>query len=188
MRVEIIYSRADWNEVLNACRTTVGKDRTENQPKALWRKKILLAEHSPIRKLQISVKCYDVKSWVATHFARHHVGVEKYIQTQRTDRTGINRDELPQGALVTLEMDLNAQAIINISRKRLCMQASPETRELWNLILEEVRKELPELYEVCVPECIYRGFCPEMYGCGYANTKFFAERLVDYRRKEYRKL
>ena len=182
MRVKLIYSRADWNEVLNACRTTVGKGGTTNQPSVRWRKNILLAEHSPIRKLQVSVKCYDVKSWVATHFARHHVGVEKYIQTQRTDRTGVNRDELPQGALVTLELDLNGQAIINISRKRLCTQASPETRELWNLILEEIKKELPELYEVCVPECVYRGFCPEMHGCGYCNSKAYEERLTAYRK------
>lgn len=181
MTVELIYSRADWNEVLNACRTTVGKDRVTSQPKKHWKKNILLAEHSPIRKLQISVKCYDVKSWVATHFARHHVGVEKYIQTQRSDRTGVDRDELPQGALVTLELDLNAQAIINISRKRLCMQASPETRELWKLILEEVKKELPELYEVCVPECVYRGFCPELNSCGYCNKPRYYCELEAYR-------
>ena len=181
MRVKLIYSRTDWNEVLNACRTTVGKKAILTQPSARWRKSILLAEHSPIRKLQISVKCFDVKSWVATHFARHHIGVEKYIQTQRTDRTGIDRDELPQGALVTLEMDLNAQAIINISRKRLCTQASPETRELWNLILEEIKKELPELYEICVPECVYRGFCPELHSCHYCDSKAFEERLSKYR-------
>lgn len=182
MKVELIYSRNDWNEVLNACRTTVGKDAISKQPDEKWRKNILLAEHSPTRKLQVSVKCYDVKSWVATHFCRHHIGVEKYVQTQRTDRTGINRDELPQGALVTLEMDLNAQAIINISRKRLCMQASPETRELWKLILEEIKKELPELYEVCVPECVYRGFCPELYSCRYCDSKDFKERLEAYRK------
>lgn len=182
MKVELIYSRTDWNEVLNACRTTVGKDRVGSQPKAEWRKKILLCEHSPIRKLQVTVKCYDVKSWVATHFVRHHIGVEKYVQTQRTDRTGVNRDELPQGALVTLELDLNAQAIINISRKRLCMQASKETRELWKLILEEVKKELPELYEVCVPECVYRGFCPELYSCGYCDSEKYAEEVEAYRK------
>ena len=181
MKVELIYSRADWNEVLNACRTTVGKERIDKQPKKKWKKNILLAEHSPIRKLQVTVKCYDVKSWVATHFARHHVGVEKYVQTQRTDRTGVNRDELPQGALVTLELDLNGQAIINISRKRLCSQASPETRELWNLILEEIAKELPELYDVCVPECIYRGFCPEMQCCGYCYTEKYSKTLEEYR-------
>lgn len=130
MRVEVLYSRNNWNEVLNACRTTVGKDRIDKQPNNKWRKNLLQAEHSPIRKLQVTVKCYDVPSWVATHFCRHHIGIEKYVQTQRTDRTGINRNELPQGALVNMELDLNAQALINISRKRLCSQASSETREL----------------------------------------------------------
>lgn len=178
--VKILYSRKDWNEVLNACRTTVGKDEIDKQPSATWRKKLLLAEHSPIRKLQITVKCYNVKSWVATHFVRHHIGIEKYISTQRTDRTGVNRDELPQGALVTMELDLNAQAIINISRKRLCMQASPETRQLWKLILEKVKEEIPELYEVCVPECLYRGFCPEMKSCGYFGTNDYLAKQTEY--------
>ena len=172
MRVELIYSRADWSEVLNACRTTVGKDRIDKQPKARWRKNILLAEHSPIRKLQISVKCYDVKSWVATHMARHHIGCEKYIQTQRTDRTGINRDELPQGALVTLEMDLNAQAIINISRKRLCMQASPETRAVMEEIARLIETECPYMIGALEPMCSYRGGrCTEFNCCGY-NKQF----------------
>lgn len=182
MTAEIIYSRANWNEVLNACRTTVGKDSVGSQPSQKWKKNILLAEHSPIRKLQITVKCYGVPSWVATHFVRHHVGVEKYVQTQRSDRTGVNRDELPQGALVNLELDLNAQAIINISRKRLCTQASEETRKLWKLILEEVKKEIPELYEVCVPECVYRGFCPEMKSCNYCNKPRFYLDVEAYRK------
>ena len=182
MIAEIIYSRANWNEVLNACRTTVGKDSVGSQPSQRWKKNILLAEHSPIRKLQITVKCYGVPSWVATHFVRHHVGVEKYVQTQRSDRTGVNRDELPQGALVNLELDLNAQAIINISRKRLCTQASEETRRLWKLILEEVKKEIPELYEVCVPECVYRGFCPEMKSCGFCNKPRFYLDVEAYRK------
>ena len=75
---------------------------------------------------------------MATHFARHHVGVEKWIKTQRTDRTGIDRDELPQGALVDMELEANAQALINLSRKRLCNQASPETRE----VMQEIKKEV----------------------------------------------
>lgn len=32
-------------------------------------------------------------SWVSVHFARHHIGWEKFISTQRTDRTNVNRKE-----------------------------------------------------------------------------------------------
>jgi hypothetical protein len=74
---------------------------------------------------------------------------------------------LPQSQLVTHECIANAQAIINISRKRLCAQASRETNKAWKLVLDAVKKELPELYNVCVPECIYRGFCPELNSCGW---------------------
>ena len=63
------------------------------------------------------------------HFVRHKHGIEHWISTRRTDRTGIDRNELRQDELVTHEFEANAQAIINISRKRMCFQASKETRE-----------------------------------------------------------
>lgn len=64
------------------------------------------------------------------HFVRHHEGCEKFIHSQREDRRnlGIPRDELPQGSFNDMDMVANAQALINISRKRLCSCASPETR------------------------------------------------------------
>ena len=57
--------------------------------------------------------------------------IEHIVTTKRTDRTGVSRDELEQGSLVNHECDANAQALINISRKRLCHCASPETRKAW---------------------------------------------------------
>ena len=40
----------------------------------------------------------------------------------------------------------------------------------------------PELASVMVPECIYRGFCPEFDRCcGYCNTEKFQEDLKKYR-------
>lgn len=52
---------------------------------------MLLAEHSPIRKLIISWKWYDLLSWVSVHLVRHKFGVDHWVRTQRTDRTGIDR-------------------------------------------------------------------------------------------------
>lgn len=109
-------------------------------------------------------------------------GIEKYISTQRNDRTGIDRDKLPQDSLVDMELDLNAQALINISRKRLCNQAHKETKTVWQAILNAIKDEMPMLYSVCVPECIYRGFCPEMRCCGYCNTEEYKKRLAEYRK------
>ena len=107
--------------------------------------------------------------------------MEHFITTQRTDRTGINRNELEQGALVNHAIEANAQSLINISRKRLCSCASKETREAWQKVKDEVAKVEPELASCMVPECIYRGFCPEMFGCGFDKTAKYRNNLQNYR-------
>lgn len=47
-----------------------------------------------------------------------------------------------------------------------------------------VRKYEPELASVMVPECIYRGFCPEMKPCGWADTEAYRKALAEYRNRE----
>ena len=165
MRVEVIDYFDRWQDVKNACMNTIGKE-AGRYPTSDWKNKILLAEHSPIRLIELTICMYNIPYWVSVHLTRHKIGVEHFVSTQRTDRTGVKRDELPQGALVNHTMRINAQALINISRKRLCYQASPETRKLWSMVVAEVSKYEPELATVCVPNCLYRGFCPEMKPCG----------------------
>jgi hypothetical protein len=48
-------------------------------------------------------------------------------------------------------------------------------------VLDEVKRCEPELYSVCVPECVYRGFCPEFKSCGYVETAAYQEALAAYR-------
>ena len=122
-----------------------------------------------------------IARWISQR-SRHKTGIEHFVSTQRTDRTGINRDERPQGAPVTHQVHANAQALIYISRKRLCSAASPETRQAWQLVKDEVAKVEPELASCMVRECVYRGFCPEMKGCGYADTEAFKKAREDYLR------
>ena len=183
MHIEYINIKATWREVADAARTTVGMEKGKKEPGIEWRHKMLLAEHSPIRQLVVKWKWVDLLYWVSVHFVRHKIGIEHFVSTQRTDRTGVNRNDLSQSQRVSHECVANAQAIINISRKRLCIQASKETGEAWHALLEAVKKELPELYNVCVPECIYRGFCPELNSCGWSGTDAFAKALRDYREK-----
>ena len=184
MKVELKDIKGTWTDVVNRARTTVGKEELGKEPSDNFKEKILLAEHSPIRSLTYCFKITGVKSWVATHLVRHHVGVEKWVRTQRTDRTGTNRDELPQGALVDMELEANAQALINMSRKRLCAQASSETRAVMQDMKKEVQEKDEHMAKVMVKECIYRGFCPEMQGCGYDKTEKFQKELQEYRGKK----
>lgn len=182
-----------WKRVLNAARRTIGKESLDKEPSNSWKAKILLAEHSPIRLLEYDWTWGNIMQWVTTHLVRHHEGCEKMVHSQRGDRRTIleeygveSRNDLPQGALNDMDMTANAQALINISRKRLCSCASPETREAWKQVKAKIAEKDPILASKMVPECLYRGFCPEWIGsCGYSKTKKFAEDLEEYRRTDY---
>lgn len=179
MDVKIINYRDNWQAVKDAAMNTIGKE-SGKYPDSAWKRKILLAEHSPIRLLIFTIRISDLPYWISVHLTRHKIGVEHYVKTQRTDRTGIWRDDMPQGARVNHTMVINAQALINISRKRLCGQASPETRLVWMKVLSRLQEYEPELASVCRPECIYRGFCPEMRSCGNINLPSYREERARY--------
>ena len=172
-----------WPKVKRAARTTISKDGEGKYPSDSWKKTILLAEHSPIRKIKFSWKWKNLKSWVSVHFVRHKFGIEHWVTTQRSDRTGVDRDNSPQSALVSHECEANAQALIFMSRRRLCTQASEDTRAAWKEVKAEVNKVDPVLASVMVRECVYRGFCPEFYCCGYVNTEGYRKELEAYRNK-----
>ena len=184
MYVKILKADADWMAVKEAARATVGREGPGKPPSAGWRKQILLAEHSPIRLIRIKWRWHDLKSWISVHFVRHKHGIEHFVSTQRTDRTGIDRDAKRQDALVDHVAEANAQALINISRKRLCRQAADETRRAWQAVRDQVAEVDPVLASVMVPECIYRGFCPEMQSCGYCDTPNYRAALERYRRRD----
>ena len=179
MQIAWFRHEDNWQDVKNAAMNTVGKDKGV-YPSAAWKKKILLAEHSPIRLMQFSWKWSNLPYWVSVHIVRHKVGIEHFVSTQRTDRTGVDRTERPQNAPVLHQCQADAQALITISRKRLCSGASPETRQAWQLVKDEVAKIEPELASCMVRECVYRGFCPEMYGCGFDKTEEYKKELERY--------
>ena len=186
-RLELVTT---WKRVLNAARRTIGKNPLDKEPSDSWKAKMLLAEHSPISLLEYDSTWNQIQQWVTAHLVRHHEGCEKFVHTQRVDRNnllqGLGRDDLPQGLLNDMDMSANAQALINISRKRLCSCASKETREAWTQVKEAIAEIDPIMASKMVPECLYRGFCPEfMKPCGYSKTKKFEEDLVNYRNTEY---
>jgi hypothetical protein len=171
-------------------RFTVNKDDIGRQPTKEFKAKMCLNEHSPIREVRFLIQMYGIKTWVAQHLARHDFGGEhhtidcaavQYGATQRTDRTNVDRDNLTQGALTNHSMTLNAQDLINISRKRLCSLSSMETVRVWKEVVSSIFELEPELAGVCVPECVYRGFCPNETSCGYNKTKSFSTELKRYR-------
>jgi hypothetical protein len=170
-----------WRDVADSAKTTIGQEAGKKDPSSAWKIKMLLAEHSPLRQIIVKWKWVNLPSWVSVHFVRHKIGIEHFVKTQRSDRTGVNRNKLPQDAPVDHECMANFQAMINISRKRCCNKASPETKEAWKLLLWKLAVVEPELASVCVKECVYRGFCPEFTTCGYVKTSEYVEERFRYK-------
>lgn len=183
MEIKVIELNDD-SVVLNTARVTVWKDDIDKKPSDKFMRDIYFSEHSPIRCKNFLIEIRGIKSWVATHLVRHHIGYTPFVSTQRDDRhkSDIPRDELPQGALVNMDIVLNAEAFISVSRKRLCNMAHKETRDVWNMVLTELRKVDKNLADVCVRECVYRnGLCPEGgKSCKYNKTEEFKKELAKY--------
>ena len=157
----------DWMKIKSACMTTISKEAGK-EPTQEWKRRLLLCEHSPIRRGTISWKFDEIPYCISTHFVRHHEGVEKWVGTERADRTEIkDRSERTQMDMVPMEMEANIQALINISKKRLCTCADPLTRKYWIAVLEAIKEYDEDIYWACVPECVRDGGCPEYKSCGY---------------------
>lgn len=168
MRVELLRcpNLIDWMRCKELALVTVGK-KAGMLPDKEWMKQMLTCEHSPIRTLMFTIKM-QIPYWVSVHFVRHKYGVEHYVRSQRTDRTGEDRNEKRQDETVTHIMDINAQELIFMARRRLCGLASKETRYVMEKIVKAVTDFCPEFESVLVKNCEYMGRCPEMRGCGKA--------------------
>lgn len=166
MKIEVLKypTENDLFWVKQCTLNTVGKSTTK-APTEEWIKRLVEAEHSPMRELWFGIKM-EIPYWVSVHFVRHHIGVNHYIQTQRSDRTGVNRSEKPQGEIVSHIMSVNAQELVFMAHKRLCKQASEETQAVMREIVKKVVEVAPYMKSVLVPLCAYRnGKCTEMFPC-----------------------
>lgn len=177
MTVELLRTpqSSDWAEVKRRALVTVGKEAVK-APDPQWLKKILTSRHSPIRYLQFSFLIKDIPYWLSTELSRHHEGCEKYIRSQRDDRnkTEVPRSEKPQGALVNMIFDCNAESLMTIMNKRLCGCATKEMQELMLEIRAKVIEMNTEFTEFLVPMCEYIGHCPEVFSCCGKNALYFS--------------
>lgn len=175
--IQNIKSSNTWIDVLNAARISANKPITDKEPSSDWKRKALMSEHSMIRLLTIQCVFAEIPYYVAMHLKAHSIGTVMLASTQRSDRTKVNRNILPQDSKINLFFHGNAQALINISRKRFCFGADSETIKWWRMFDEELSKIEPELAEILARECVYRGHCPEPFCCNYVKSPmFFHER------------
>ena len=177
MKIEMIEypTEETWMEVKRRTLVTIGKD-AKNPPTEEWKKKLLNAMHSPIRYIRFSFYM-EIPYWVSVHLCRH-VHAQPYVQTQRNDRqSSYDRNKAPQDSPVKMILDRNAEEFITICHKRLCYQASKETRECVEEMRRQAIEKCPVFESVLVPLCVYRnGKCTEFKPCGE-----MAEQLKKYK-------
>lgn len=172
IKTKILKIKGDWKEILDDCRFTVNKPSLDKEPSDKFKKHILIAEHSPIRDYIIKWEWLSIPHWVTVHWVRHKW--EKLVGTQRTDRTGVDRTKLTQDEPQNMRGEANTQHLIDTMRKRLCSCASDKTRECAYSLKTEIHDTVDEnIANVLVPNCVYRGGCPEYEKTDEKRCRFY---------------
>ena len=170
VRIDEFPNENDWFEVKKRALVTVGK-KAITEPNETWKHDILEARHSPIRRLLFSfyIEC---PYWVSVHLCRH-IHAQPYVKSQRNDRQSeYDRNIAPQDENVCMIWDMNAEELMTIANKRLCAQASTETRDVVQKMCDLVQDRMPEFRGLLVPMCKYNGgVCHEMKPCGGNNDE-----------------
>jgi hypothetical protein len=127
--------------------------------------------HSPMRTQLFEISLKDVPSFVATHLVRH-VSTQPFVSTRRADRGAT--EVADRHTLVDMVIWANAEALLSMAGKRLCYQASLETRAA----VLEIKKAMvfvdPDLAYNMQPQCVYQGgYCREPKSCGKYKVELY---------------
>lgn len=147
--------------------TTGKKEMPKKPPSSKLLRDVLHARHSPIRVLNFAFLIEDIPSNIATHLARH-VHAVPFVSSLRNDRQErIDGDNAPRNTPVDMIFYCNAEELMTVQNKRLCNRAAEGTRQVAQMMREEVIKAMPEIEWECVPMCVYHGgVCHELQSCG----------------------
>lgn len=119
------------------------------------------------------------------------VRVDSIVSNLKADLSKVNdvieelewiKDNSDRYTPVNLGLFINAQSLIDIAKLRLCVgQAHKETIQVFNVIKDKVAEVDPDLANLMVVKCVYRGgICGEPKCCGYNSTKKFKEEMQNY--------
>jgi thymidylate synthase ThyX len=166
MKINLIkYPTAeDWMLCKQCALVTIDK-KVKTEPTLEWKHDILEARHSPIRVLNFVFEL-EIPYWVSVHLCRH-IHAQPYVKSQRNDRQNkYDRNTAPQNEPVTMLWYINAEELMVIANKRLCNQASKETKSVVSEMCKAVLQVCPEFEGLLVPMCTYHGgVCHEMFPC-----------------------
>ncbi len=183
LKVTVKAFNVDWLAIKNACRQTISLKDSSIEPTEVWKRKLLVARHSPLRLGNVLVQIDNIPFYVMGHLVRHNVGCTPFVSTSREDRTNIPREERRQTDLVSMQMVFNIESLMNISEKRLCNCADKTTIKVWKAVLEAIREYDKDITWACVPSGIAHGGCTEPFGdcrsCNHILKQISEEERMD---------
>ena len=150
----------------------------------------MVRHHIGIEKFQLTMRndrhgAKDQCPYIADRLVEIIAIPEEYRAEEEVKEMYDLLDELKyragRNALTNLSILVNAQSLIDMSKVRLCLIASTETRQIFLAIKDVISREDPELASMMVRKCVYRGgICGEPKCCGFNNTPTFKEELREY--------
>ena len=174
---------------------TMGKRAKHNRPETHeeardYYVKMFISEHSLIEWPKFRVTDMECRGDVASHFVRHSKGSPRpAVQSSRPDwNNGESRKALDKTFIGYTEM-WDAWSWIHMCRQRLCNRASEIDRAWLRVVLDVMKTSNDPFFEAlemcCVPNCVYRGYCPELKSCGKApGYKNILNRYSEYKNKQ----
>lgn len=117
-------------------------------------------------------ECREVAEKYFTHVKDYNI--DEYLQCLvyylRAIKDGVKpedaRNVLPNATKTNITMSLNYRELIHICNLRLCTRAQKEIRDLFALIVKEVKNVDERLASYLVPQCDVHGVCFENQCCG----------------------
>jgi hypothetical protein len=107
--------------------------------------------HSTIRTQMFVIRMYRIPAFVSVHFVRHKVGVEHFVSSRRDDLSAERTD------MVNHMMLCNAESLMNMAHRRLCLKSHAITRQTMIHIKAAVSHTDCALAKSLIPMCEYRG-------------------------------
>ena len=74
MQIDQFKHEDNWQDIKDAAMNTVNKT-TGKYPDSEWKRRLILSEHSPIRRMKFYWRWKGLKSWVSVHMVRHKIGI-----------------------------------------------------------------------------------------------------------------
>ena len=170
------------------------KERKETFTEAVdYYKKMFIAEHSSIEWIDFRIVDDECRGDVASHIVRQTKSHPRFaVQSSRPDwNDGEPRKSLDK-TIIKFTSKWNTLSFMQMCRQRLCTRAS-EVDRIWIKKVLSIMKNSKNPYFValskcCVPNCVYRGGCPELEPCPF-NRFFFDNNIsIDKRYFVYKEL